>query len=63
MLCRTILRLALPVPVSVPASVVPVPNLIGLGAAASEMPRPCRLVVNVRRLPRVVPDAFWATIR
>ena len=61
--CRTILRPALPVPVSVPASTVPCPNGIGFGLAASETPSGWRRVVNERRLPRVVPERFWATIR
>jgi len=37
--------------------------LSGFGVAASETPSGWRRVVNVRRLPSVVPDALTATIR
>ena len=62
--CRTTLRPALPVPESVPASVVAeLLALTGFGVAASETPSGWRRVVNERRLPSAVPELFWATIR
>ena len=62
--CRTTLRPALPVPVSVPASVRRrVGGLTGFGVAASETPSGCLRVVNERRLPSAVPELLWATIR
>ena len=62
--CRTIRRPALPVPVSVPASVVAESlALTGFGVAASETPSGWRRVVNERRSPSVVPEALRATYR
>ena len=62
--CRTTLRPALLVPVSVPNSVVAeLAALTGFGVAASVTPSGWRRVVNERRLPSVVPELLRATTR
>ena len=48
-------RPALPVPVSWPASVAPVPHVAGFGFAARLKPSGCFLVVKVLSTPKLVP--------
>ena len=61
--CSTTWRLALPVPVSAPASTVGLPNGTGFGVAPSVSPSGWCLVLNVRSAPRVMPKLFCATSR
>src|SRR5204863_1410358 len=61
--CSTTWRLALPVPDSVPASNVGLPNGTGFGVAPSVSPSGWFLDLNLRSAPRVMPKRLEATSR
>ena len=63
LLLITIRWSALLVPDRTPVSVVAPPAPTGFGVAANDKASGCRRVLNVRRLPRVMPLAFCATSR